>query len=175
MDVAARKQAKAQFLAALRDDPTICLACEMANIARLTAYRWREQDATFAKAWDDLVERGHDVARSSIYRRGIVGWEEPLVSMGQIVCETELMQDKEGNPVLDKRGKPIVLQGKPVMTRKWSDSLAALYAKANLPEYKEKPQVNVHAQLHDLAEQAKQDLLADLASAIAHEDQEPPH
>jgi hypothetical protein len=170
-----RKQAKETFLALLKEDPTVSLACDEAQISRDTAYRWKDRDQTFSKAWDAAVERTRDVARSSIYRRGIIGWEEPLVSMGQVVCEMTVMQDDDGKPVFDKRGKPIMLPGNPMTVRKWSDSLAALYAKANLPEYKDKPQVNINTQLADLAEQAKNELLADLAASISHEDQDQAH
>ena len=43
------------------------------------------------------------------------------------------------------------------------------YGKANLPEYKEKQQIDITAQIVDMAEQAKNELLADLAARI-HED-----
>lgn len=170
---AERKEAKEKFLAFLREDPTVSLACESINRDRATVYNWREKDTKFAKAWDDAIERTKDVARSSIYKRGIIGWEEPIVSMGQVICELQPLLDQDGNPQLDKKGKPIMIKGNPIMVRKWSDSLALAYAKANLPEYKDKPQVNIHAQLDDLAQKAKDELLADLAAAIDDENKEP--
>lgn len=170
---AERKEAKEKFIAFLHEDPTVSLACEHINKSRDTIYKWREKDQKFAKEWDDAIERAKDVARSSIYKRGIMGWMEPIVSMGQVVCEQQPLLDQDGNPQLDKRGKPIMVKGDPIMIRKWSDSLAMAYAKANLPEYKDKPQVNIHAQLDDLAQKAKDSLLADLAAAIGDEDKEP--
>jgi hypothetical protein len=168
-------RAREKFLEALRQDPTVSLACEVAGVARATVYRWREQSKTFAQAWDDAIERCRDVARSSIYQRGILGWDEKVASQGQMVMEYEPVVDDEGNQRFDERGRPLVKGGKPLLVHKWSDSLAALYAKANLPEYKDKPQVNINAQLADLAEQAKNELLADLAAAISHEDQDSAH
>lgn len=169
---AARKEAKAKFIEFLREDPTVSLACEYIDMSRESVYNWREKDQKFAKAWDDALERAKDVARSSIYKRGILGWEEPMVSMGQIVCEEKLLLDQDGNPQFDKRGKPIMVKGEPILMRKWSDGLALAYAKANLPEYKEKQQIDINAQIFDMAEQAKDGLLADLAAAIENEDKE---
>ena len=170
-----RKEAMALFIEHLKRDPTIVLACEYAGIVSSTAYRWREKYKAFADEWENAVERSKDVARSSIYTRGILGWEEKVVSQGQLVYECELVTDDEGNQRFDERGKPLVKSGKPLLQRKYSDSLAALYAKANLPEYKDKPQVNVNAQMQDLAERSKQQLLADLEAAIAREDKDAPH
>jgi len=169
MNAEERKQAKAAFLTSLALDPNVSLACDKAEISRDTAYRWKKDSETFAKLWDEAVERTRDVARSSIYRRGIIGWDEPMISMGQVVYEQVPKLDNEGNQVYE-RGRPVFQQGDKVMVRKWSDSLALAYAKANLPEYKDKPQVNINTQLADLAEQAKAELLADLAASLSHED-----
>jgi hypothetical protein len=170
-----RKEAKEIFLEWLKKDPTVILACEYASINSSTAYRWREQDSKFADAWELAVERTRDVARSSIYARGILGWDEKVAaSNGQVVMEYEPVTNEEGHQQFDEDGKPLMYGGKPFLIHKWSDPLAALYAKANLPEYKEKPQLNVHAQLTDLAEQRKQRILAELEAAIANEDKEPP-
>lgn len=171
MNAQDRKAAKDTFLASLAHDPNVSLACDKANISRKTAYQWRD-DEVFAKAWDDAVERCKDVARSSIYQRGILGWDEPLVSMGQVVCTETLLTDEDGKPQFDKRGRPIMVKGAAITVHKWSDSLAALYAKASLPEYKDKPQVNINAQLTDLAEQAKNELLADLDASLSRENKE---
>lgn len=170
LSAAQRKEAKALFLAELQRVHAVSLACEYAGIDRSTVYRWKDKDQKFADAWQNCVERSHDIARASIYQRGILGWEEPLVSMGQVVCEMSPALDNEGNLIFDKRGKPVMVPGKPLTVHKWSDSLAVAYAKANLPEFKDKPQVNVNAQLADLAEQAKAELLADLEASLSRED-----
>ena len=172
MNATQRKEAKASFLLSLRTDPNVSLACDVAEISRETAYAWRKSDQAFALSWDNALERCRDTARSSIYQRGIYGWDEPALSQGQLVYTTEPVLDDAGKQTFEK-GKPVYRRGEVVMVHKWSDSLAAAYAKANLPEYKDKPQVNINAQLADLAEQAKQALLADLAAQIANEDQEP--
>jgi hypothetical protein len=136
-----RKRLKALFLESLRSDPSISRAVDHANISRGIVYKWREEDSQFAKDWDEALERTKDVARSSIYQRGIIGWLEPLVSNGQLVCEEKPLFGQDGNPVFDKRGKVVMIKGDPKMVRKYSDSLASLYAKANLPEYKDKQQI----------------------------------
>jgi len=165
-----RKEAMDLFIEWLGKDPTVILASEYAGINPKTAYRWREKYKAFADEWENAVERSKDVARSSIYTRGILGWDEKVVSQGQLVYEYESMLDEEGCQRFDERGKPLVKGGKPLLVRKYSDTLAMGYAKANLPEYKDKPQLNVHAQLDDLAEKAKQELLADLLVAATDED-----
>jgi hypothetical protein len=170
-----RKEAKELFLAYLKTDHNVTFACEQANISREAAYTWKEKDQTFAKGWENAIERVKDIARSSIYRRGILGWDEKVASQGQVVMEYEPVVDDEGNQCFNERGRPLVKGGKPLMIHKWSDPLALAYAKANLPEYKEKPQVNINTQLADLAEQAKNDLLADLSASISHEDQDQAH
>lgn len=175
MTAAQRKEAKHLFLESLQGDPNVSIACNHAGIGRTTAYEWREQDSKFADGWEQAIERTRDVARSSIYMRGILGWDEKVASQGQTVMEYEPVTTEEGYQRFDERGKPLMHGGKPLLIHKWSDSLAALYAKANLPEYKDKPQLNVHAQLNDLAEQRKQKLLAELEAAIANEDKESPH
>lgn len=169
-----RKEAKALFLEGMKRVHAVSLACDYAGIDRSTVYRWKDKDQKFADAWQDCVERSRDQARASIYQRGILGWDEPVVSIGQAVYEMEPVQDEDGNQIFE-RGKPLMKRGNPLTIHKWSDSLAIAYAKANLPEYKEKPQLNINTQLADLAEQAKNELLADLAASLSHEDQDSTH
>lgn len=169
---AQRKEAKSLFLEGLKKLHCVMLACEFACISRRTVYRWKDIDEKFASEWGNVIERSRDVARASIYQRGILGWDEHIVSMGQAVYELEPVLDSDGNPQLDNRGRPLVRQGKPLMLHKWSDTLAVAYAKANLSEYKDKPQVDLQVQLSDLAEKAKEEVLADLAAAFANENQE---
>lgn len=163
------KEKKEKFLAFLREDPTVSLACESIDMARKSVYEWYKKDKKFAEEWDDAIERARDVGRSSIYKRGIIGWEEPMVSMGKVVYEDEPVLDAKGKQKQDSRGRPMTQQGAKVMVPKYSDGLALAWAKANLPEYKDKQQIDITAQIVDMAEQAKNELLADLAAHI-HED-----
>jgi len=165
-----RKESMALFIDRLKKDPTVILASEYAGITARTAYRWREKYKSFADDWENAVARTQDVARSSIYTRGILGYEEKAHSGGQVVMEYEPVVSPEGYQRYDDHGRPLMHGGKPLLVRKYSDTLAMGYAKANLPEYKDKPQLNVHAQLDDLAEKAKQELLADLLVAATDED-----
>ncbi len=174
MSVVQRKEAKDLFLDELKRVHSVSLACEYAQISRTTAYDWRGKDEVFATSWKDAVERSRDIARSSIYQRGILGWDEPIISMGQVVYSYKSVIDDDGRPMFDKKGKPITQRDEVVTIHKWSDSLALGYAKANLPEYKEKQQIDLTAQITTMAETAKDELLADLAVAIANEDKKQP-
>lgn len=149
MSAVQRKEAMSLFIEELKRTHNVTLACDQAGIARKTVYGWREKDAIFADQWEDAVERTKDNARMSIYQRGVTGWDEPIVAQGKVAV------DEFGNRLL---------------IHKWSDSLAALYAKANLPEYKDKQQIDLNAQITTMAETAKDELLADLAATIANED-----
>lgn len=147
-----RKLAKSWFLEELPRCHTVTFACEYAGIVPDTAYRWKEKDQKFSESWDRAVEHTHDIARASIFKRGILGWDEPVVAQGRVALDEH-----------DKR----------LTVHKWSDSLAALYARANLPEYKEKQQLDLNVQMAEKDARDKESLLASLAAAIAHEDKEP--
>lgn len=175
MNTKQRKQVQKVFIESLLRDSNVSLACEVAGINRTTAYQWRKDDEEFATQWDDVIERARDVARQSIYARGIIGWREPVISMGQLVYEYEPVLDENGEPILDSKGKPKMRRGELKTIQKWSDSLAALYARANLPEYKEKQQIDLNAQITTIAETAKAELLADLAATMTDEDKDSTH
>lgn len=136
-----RALAKQWFLEALPLCHIVTGACDYAGISPDTAYKWKEKDKKFAEAWDVAVARTHDIARASIFQRAFLGIDSYIVSFGKVAV------DREGNPLVEK---------------KYSDSLAALYAKTQLPEFQEKKQVDVRVQLVEEAEKAKQELLASL-------------
>lgn len=136
-----RAKAKELFIASLKRVHSVTLACEKAKISRQTAYDWRQIDVEFATQWENAVERDKDIARQSIYERGILGWDEPVVNGGMLVYEYEPLLGDDGKQKFDSKGKPIMLRSNPVSVHKWSDTLAVAYAKANLPEYKEKQQI----------------------------------
>jgi hypothetical protein len=123
---------KPAFLAALRELPVIAHACKAVGIERSTAYRARDADETFAKAWDDAVEDGVDKAEQEAFRRAVVGFEEPVIDKGRLAYRYERYEVEDVNGVkqehyrlqLDEHGQPI-----PLTVRKHSDALLALYLK----------------------------------------------
>lgn len=119
---------KPAFLEALRNVPVIRHACDAVGINRVTAWRAREADEEFAKAWDDALEEGIDRAEQEAFRRAVVGFEEPVIDKGRLAYRYERSVDEDGKetfkPVLDDNGQPV-----PLTVRKHSDALLSLFLK----------------------------------------------
>ena len=119
---------KPAFLAALRELPVIAHACKAVDIERSTAYRAREADEGFAQAWDEAQEDGIDRAEQEAFRRGVVGFEEPVIDKGRLAYRYERYLDDDGAEhyrlMLDEHGQPI-----PLTVRKHSDALLGLVLK----------------------------------------------
>jgi hypothetical protein len=119
---------KPAFLAALRELPVIAHACKAVDIERSTAYRAREADEGFAKAWDEAQEDGIDRAEQEAFRRGVVGFDEPVIDKGRLAYRYERYLDDDGAEhyrlLLDDHGQPI-----PLTVRKHSDALLGLFLK----------------------------------------------
>ena len=129
---------KPAFLAALRVVPVVARACEAAGIERTTAYKAREADECFAKAWDDAMEHGIDLAEAEAFRRAVQSYEEPVVYQGQMTPRMapvfdeltglpvidEITKTQKWAPVLDDQGRPI-----PLTVRKHSDALLTVILK----------------------------------------------
>lgn len=56
-----KDKSKELFLQQLQRTPIIQAACEKINIARWTVYRWKKEDADFAKAFDQAMNEGRDL------------------------------------------------------------------------------------------------------------------
>lgn len=123
------------FLAALREMPVVQHACNAVGIERSTAYRARQADPDFAKAWDEAMEAGVDRAEQEAFRRAVVGFEEPVVHQGRVSYVYERHVDSEGKesytPVLDAAGQPVILT-----VRKYSDALLAKVLSARRAAYR---------------------------------------
>lgn len=119
---------KPPYLAALREMPVVAHACKAVGIERSTAYRAREADEDFAKAWDEAMEEGVDRAEQEAFRRGVVGFEEPVIDKGRLAYQYERYLDEEGvehyRIRLDEHGQPI-----PLTVRKHSDTMLSLVLK----------------------------------------------
>jgi hypothetical protein len=125
----------AAFLAALREKPVVQHACDAVGIERSTAYRARQADKAFADAWADAMEAGVDRAESEAFRRGVEGYEEPVVDKGRLAYRYERYLDDDGGEhwriLLGADGQPV-----PLTIRKHSDQLLAKVLSARRAAYR---------------------------------------
>lgn len=123
---------KPAYLAALRELPVLKHACEAVGIDRTTAWRTRKDDEAFAEAEREAMEEGVDRAEAEAFRRGVVGFEEPVIDKGRVAYRYERyeVEDIDGHKsehwrmVLDDKGQPI-----PLTVRKHSDAMLGLVLK----------------------------------------------
>ena len=138
----ARKQAR--FLAKYRRSGNIKFSCSYAGISRQTFYDWQKNDDAFKAQLADAEPDVNDTLDEAAYERGVEGVPSYVVSNGHMVYEEIPMLDQGGKPKLDKYDKQIFLRGKPLVERKYSDTLLVTLLKARMPEkYKDKQQVEV--------------------------------
>lgn len=64
-----------RFVDALRDTPVVGMACAVAGISRVSAYKWREQDEDFRREWDAALEDGWDTVEDVALRMARGGSE----------------------------------------------------------------------------------------------------
>lgn len=128
------------FLAALREYPVLQHACDAVGVDRTTVWRTREKDETFAKAVADAMEAGIDRAEKEAFRRGVVGFEEPVVYQGQLtpvwrrdehgdilLVDVEMPDgriERRPSQLTDANGRPVWLT-----VRKHSDAMLSLVLK----------------------------------------------
>jgi hypothetical protein len=112
-----RARKKVAFLDAVAMHGTVQAAAAGAGVHRATHYRWLDNDPEYAAAFEEARETFRDQVRNEVKRRGIDGWDEPVIYQGQ-------------NPKDDK--------GRGVTVRKYSDRMLELLAKAVCPEFRDK-------------------------------------
>ncbi len=136
------------FLAALAEFPVLSHAAAAVGIDRTTAWRRMQADNAFALEVQEAMEAGVDRAEREAFRRGVVGFEEPVTSQGQLtylverdeagqpimVDHDEVYTDSEGDVHVRKRRVAKLVMGPngqpvPLTVRKHSDPLLALILK----------------------------------------------
>jgi hypothetical protein len=117
-----RIEAQEKFLASFSFNANITMSCKIAEISRETFYGWQSEDQKFAELFRVAEQSANDVIRAEIHRRGVEGYEKPIVSMGRVVKGPD---------------------GEPLIERVYSDKLLELLAKARMPEYRDKGQLEV--------------------------------
>ena len=112
-----------KFLVALRDGQSISDACKASNVARRTAYNWRDSDKDFAAEWDDALDEGSDLLEDEAKRRAVDGVDEPVFYQGQEVARVKKYSDtllmfllkgrrpekfKDRHELMGKDGSPVI-------------------------------------------------------------------
>lgn len=123
-----RRATQEKFLKSFSMTANVRAACMAAGIDRTLVYQWAEHDEAFSLKFKQAELDANDVVRAELFRRAVQGVEEPVVSMGKLVY----VEDEK------KKG-----QMKPLTVRKYSDQLLSLLAKARMPEFRDKQQVEM--------------------------------
>jgi hypothetical protein len=79
-----RRDWKPDWLAAFAEHGTVCKACEVAKVARSTAYEGRT-DEQFAEMWDEIEAATTDAMEREAYRRAVEGVERPVWQGGKLM------------------------------------------------------------------------------------------
>lgn len=73
---------KKQFLIAFRLHGTMGKACQEAHTTREKVKEWMQEDAEFAKGYEDALESFVDCAEEELFKRGVQGVKEPVFYKG---------------------------------------------------------------------------------------------
>jgi hypothetical protein len=73
---------RAAFVAALQEGRSVTGAAMAAGVNRTLVYRWREEMADFAAAWDEAVEAATDLIEEEAWRRALRGVPKPVFWRG---------------------------------------------------------------------------------------------
>lgn len=139
------------FLDAMRATGNVAASCRAVGITTNSAYNLRERDADFACEWDNALEDATDTLELEARRRAVEGIEEPVVYQGQLTPiwerdpdgEVAMFEydtgsvDKDGKPVMGKKPRQLVIDGRPqwLTIRKKSDPLLMFLLKGLRKKY----------------------------------------
>src|SRR5215470_11125506 len=93
-----QKETQEKFLKSFAANGNVRAACMAAGIDRSTIHYWNEHDEQFSMQYNLAKEDVNDTIRAEIFRRAVIGEEEPLVSMGKPVYE-EVVTMENGKQV----------------------------------------------------------------------------
>lgn len=67
------------FLSALSETGSVTDAAKAADVSRMTVYRLRKEDETFAAEWEDAYAKGADALEDEAHKRAINGSDTLLI------------------------------------------------------------------------------------------------
>ena len=73
------------FVESLSRVPDVTDAAEFAGVSTKTAYEHRAKFPDFADDWANALRTANDTAVGELYRRGVIGWDEPVYQGGELV------------------------------------------------------------------------------------------
>jgi hypothetical protein len=76
---------KALALDLLSQGHTLAHVREVLGINRVTVYRWRQDDRSFAQAYSEAMEAGTDLIEQEARRRAVEGYDRPVFQRGALV------------------------------------------------------------------------------------------
>ena len=120
------------FLASLRACGVYAKAARRVGVSYSAVMALKANNADFAHACDEALEEAVDNAEAEAWRRGVEGFEEPVIHQGQLTLQYR--RDENGNVLLSEAGHPIPLTDEhgnvvPLTVRKYSDPMLALVLK----------------------------------------------
>jgi len=118
-----KQEIQEKFLASFAVNANVSASCKIASITRTTVYEWQEHDEQFSMRYKAAEQEANDVIRAELFRRGVEGYDKPVVSMGRVVYGSD---------------------GYPLTEKVYSDNLLSLLAKARMPEFKDKQQIDMN-------------------------------
>src|SRR5713101_5545134 len=87
-----RKTAQHKFIDSFKRNANVTAACVQAGIDRSQIYRWQEHDEAFSLRYHQAELEANDMLLAAAWQRGVLGVEEPVVSMGNQVY-VEVMEN----------------------------------------------------------------------------------
>lgn len=82
-----------KFLHALAKTGCVRDACAKAGISSTSAYRHRQRDPEFERAWEQALTDARPVLEAAAFERAVEGVDEPIVSGGKIVAYRKRYSD----------------------------------------------------------------------------------
>jgi hypothetical protein len=87
-------RAREAFLATLAETCNVSEAARAAKIGRRTAYEWRDDDPSFATAWDQAEQEAADKLEREAWRRAVEGTDKPVTFQGMITATYKEYSDR---------------------------------------------------------------------------------
>ncbi len=85
---------KSLALDLLSQGHTLAHVREVLGINRVTVFRWRQVDPSFAQAYSDAMEAGTDVIEQEARRRAVEGYDRPVFQGGKLVGFERVYSDQ---------------------------------------------------------------------------------